>query len=296
MNFPRLLLASLVVVGLAAGIADGQVKKRIAVARFDDGAGYHGCGTGVADMLATALVKSGKFLVVERKDLDKMIKEQQLGLSGVVTEQTAAKVGRVLGVDLMVVGSVSELGTKKRDIGGGISIFDAGVSSKTARAAVDIRLVNTTTGEIVAAETEEGTESTLGVGVRYDDINFSDMSAWDDTDLGKAAREAVNNCVELITDNMDAIPWSGRIIKVNNDGTVLMKPGSEGNVTKDMEFNVFQLGEEIIDPDTGLPLGNEETKVGSLKVVSDMLGGKACKAKIVDGKGMKTGDVVRLPE
>lgn len=296
MNLPRLLLICLVLTGFAIGAADAQPKKRIAVARFDDGAAYHGAGTGIADMLATALVKSGKFLVVERKDIDQIIKEQRLGLSGVVTEQTAAKVGRVLGVDLMVVGSVSELGTSKRDIGGGISIFDAGVSSKTARAAVDIRLVNTTTGEIVAAETEEGTESTLGVGVRYDNIDFRDMSAWNDTDLGKAAREAVNGCVELITENMDAIPWSGRILKVNNDGTVLIKPGSDGNVTSGMAFDVYQLGEEIIDPDTGLPLGNEETKVASIEVVSDMLAGKAAKAKVLSGKGIKVGDVVRMPE
>ncbi len=296
MNVLRPLFHTALLVTLCFALADAQPKKRIAVARFDDGAAYHGCGAGVSDMLATALVKSGKFLVTERKDLDKVLTEQKLGASGIVTAETAPAMGRVLGVDMIVVGSVSELGTKKRDVGGGIGIFDAGVSSKTARAAVDIRLVNTTTGEIIAAETEEGTESTLGLGVRYDDINFSDMSAWDDTDLGKAAREAINNCVELIVDNMDAIPWSGRVIKVNADGTVLMKPGSEGNITSGMEVEVYQLGEEIKDPDTGLSMGNEETKVGRLKVVSDMLNGKACKAKVVSGQGMKTGDVVRLPE
>ncbi|MCC6398245.1 MAG: hypothetical protein IT282_14625 [Bacteroidetes bacterium] len=296
MNVLRPLLHSLLLVAFCLTVSEAQPKKRIAVARFSDGAAYHGCGVGISDMLATALVKSGKFLVVERKDLEKVLDEQKLGASGIVTAETAPAMGRVLGVDMIVVGSVSELGTKKRDIGGGIAIFDAGVSSKTARAAVDIRLVNTTTGEIIAAETEEGTESTLGVGVRYDDINFNDMSAWNDTDLGKAAREAIDGCVELITDNMSAIPWSGRIIKVNADGTVLVKPGSEGNVTAGMDLDVYQLGEEIKDPDTGLSMGSEETKVASLKVVSDMLNGKACKAKVVSGQGIKSGDVVRLPE
>jgi curli biogenesis system outer membrane secretion channel CsgG len=296
MNMLRPLLHSLLLVAFCLTVADAQPKKRIAVARFSDGAAYHGCGVGISDMLATALVKSGKFLVVERKDLERVLDEQKLGASGIVTAETAPAMGRVLGVDMIVVGSVSELGTKKRDIGGGIAIFDAGISSKTARAAVDIRLVNTTTGEIIAAETEEGTESTLGVGVRYDDINFSDMSAWNDTDLGKAAREAIDGCVELITDNMSSIPWSGRIIKVNADGTVLVKPGSEGNVTAGMDLDVYQLGEEIKDPDTGLSMGSEETKVASLKVVSDMLNGKACKAKVVSGQGIKSGDVVKLPE
>jgi hypothetical protein len=220
-------------------------------------------------MLATALVKSGKFLVVERKDLEKVLDEQKLGASGVITSETAPAMGKVLGVDMIVVGSVSELGTKKRDIGGGISIFDAGVSSKTARAAVDIRLVNTTTGEIIAAETEEGTESSLGLGVRYEDINFSDQSAWDDTDLGKAAREAINGCVELITENMSAIPWSGRILKVNTDGTVLMKPGSEGNVTTGMELTSIRPARSRIRT-PAFPWGVKRQR--SDQVASDMLG------------------------
>jgi len=296
MHVFRLICLTLVIGLFCTSFTDAQPKKRIAVARFSDGAAYHGCGAGISDMLATALVKSGKFLVVERKDLEKVLDEQKLGASGIITAETAPAMGKVLGVDMIVVGSVSELGTKKRDIGGGIAIFDAGVSSKTARAAVDIRLVNTTTGEIIAAETEEGTESSLGLGVRYEDINFSDHSAWDDTDLGKAAREAINGCVELITDKTDAIPWSGRILKVNTDGTVLLKPGSEGNVKAGMELDVYQAGEEIKDPDTGLSMGSEETKVAHVKVVSDMLNGKACKAKVVSGQGIKVGDIVRMPE
>jgi len=296
MKSPRVPFFVLFALLLVAGFADGQVKKRIAVSSFGDGSGYHGAGTGVSDMLASALVKSGKFVVVERKEIDKVLQEQKMGLSGVITEETAPQVGRMLGVDMIVVGSVSELGTQDRSIGGGISVFGAGVNTKTARAAVDIRLVNTTTGEIIAAETEEGTESTVGVGVRYEDINFSDLSAWNDTDLGKACREAVNGCVELITDNMDKIPWSGRIIKVSSDGSIIMKPGSEGNVQNGMLFDVFRVGEELKDPDTGLALGFEESKVGQIKAQGDMLAGKAAKASVVSGAGFKAGDIIRLPE
>ncbi len=281
---------------ILTGLAGGQVKKRIAVSAFDDGAGYHGGGTGVSDMLATALVKSGKFVVVERKEIDKVLQEQKMGLSGVITEQTAPQVGRMLGVDLLVVGSVSELGTKERSIGGSIPLVGAGVTTKTARAAVDIRLVNTTTGEIIAAETEEGTESNLGVDVRYESINFSDVSAWDNTDVGKACRQAVDGCVELIAENMDKIPWSGRIIKVSADGSIIMKPGSEGNVQSGMIFDVIRLGEELKDPDTGLALGFEESKVGQIKAQGDMLAGKAAKASVVSGTGFKAGDIIRLPE
>jgi curli biogenesis system outer membrane secretion channel CsgG len=292
----RISLIVLAALLVSAPLMNSQVKKRIAVAEFQDRSGHKGAGQGVADMLITALVKTGEFNVVERKELDKVLAEQHLGQSGAVTAQTAPSIGKLLGVDLLVLGSISELGTKDRNISGGANLFGAKVNSKTARAAVDIRLVNTTTGEIVAAATEEGTESTVGLGGRYKAINFADFSQWNDTDIGKAAREAIDETVGLITKNMAKIPWSGRIIKVSADGTVIMKPGSEGNVTSDMEFDVFHPGEELKDPDTGLVLGHEEAKVARIKVTEDMLNGKAAKARIINGSGLQSGDFVREPK
>jgi len=274
---------------------NAQLKKRIAVARFEDrtGSGYRSLGEGLADMLVTALVKTGKYTVLERQEMERILKEQQFGQSFMVTPQTAPKVGQILGVELLVIGSVSEFGTKESSIGGGFSVFGAGIKTKTSRAVVDIRLVNTTTGEIIASESKEGSESSTGIAFRYEDIDFSKLNTWDDTDIGKAARQAIDGCVKLIADNMEKIPWSGKIIKINSDGTILMKPGSDGNVKEGMEFVVYRMGEEIIDPDTGLPLGAEETKIGKIKVTEITLNGKAAKAKIIEGTGFKEKDIVR---
>ncbi|HTR81916.1 MAG TPA: CsgG/HfaB family protein [Bacteroidota bacterium] len=279
----------------AASKSHADLKKRIAVSRFADrsGTGYNHVGDGVADMLTTALVKSGKFVVIERAEFDKVLDEQKLGQAGVVTPESAPKVGKALGVELLVIGSVSEFGTKENTVSGGVSIFGGGITKKTARAAVDIRLVNTTTGEVIAAETESGTESTTGLSVRYEDMDFSNVSNWNDTDIGKACREAVDDCVKLIADNFTKIPWSGRVLKVNADGTVLIKPGSEGNVSIGDEFEIFRQGEEVKDPDTGVSLGAEETKMGSIKVVEDAFQGKASKAKVLEGTDIKAGDIVR---
>jgi curli biogenesis system outer membrane secretion channel CsgG len=276
-------------------LLEAQLKKRVAIATFHDksGSGYHSLGEGVADMLATALVKTGKFSVLERQEIEKVIKEQQFGQSFMVTPESAPKVGQILGAELFVVGSVTECGTKESSIGGNVPLFGGGVTTKKARTVVDIRLVNTNTGEIIAAESEEGEESTTGLNVRYDNIDFSNPSHWNETDIGKATREAVNGVVKLITDNMEKIPWSGKILRANPDGTVLMKPGSEGNVKVGMEFEVWRKGEEIKDPDTGLSLGSEESKVGKIKVKDDMLQGKAARATVVEGKDFKVGDLVR---
>lgn len=266
---------------------------------FTDKSGYgHNIGSGMADMLVTSLVESKKFIVIERNELDQIMKEQGLGMSGAVTPQSAAKVGQLLGVELIITGSVSEFGTKKDKIGGGLSElsgFNLGVSTETARAVVDIRLVNTNTGEIITAKTAEGEESSKSLdNVGVSGINFSNSSTWDKTILGKAARISVEECVKVISQGMKNIPWQGKIIKANDDGTVFLKPGSNAGVTKGMEFSVYRPGEELIDPDTGISLGSEEMKIGKVEIISDIAGGKACKAIIKGGTNFMTGDLVRL--
>lgn len=292
----RILIVVLML--LTALSADAQLKKRVAVSRFENrsGSGYHHLGEGVADMLVTALVKSNKFSPLERQELEKVLAEQKLGESGLVTAETAPKIGKLLGVELLVVGSISEFGQKEKKVSGGISFLSGGIKTKTSRAVVDVRLVNTVTGEIVAAETCEGEESSTGIAVDYEDIDFSNMDSWDDTDIGKATREAVDGVVELIVKNMASIPWAGKVLKVNADGTILIKPGSEGNVKPGMEFEIYRLGEAVKDPDTGLDLGAEEERVAKIKVTEDALKGKAAKAKVVEGSGIQTNDIVREPK
>jgi curli biogenesis system outer membrane secretion channel CsgG len=292
-----IILSLLFVIQLFAQDLQG-LKKRIAVVDFEDRAGYgHNIGTGLADMLVTQLVKSGQFLVVERQELTKILEEQGLGMSGAVTPQSAAQVGQLLGVELMVMGSVSEFGEKSSGIGGSFGKIGigAGVSKRLARAVVDVRLVNTSTGEIVTAESAEGEESSTKLdNVSVESIDFGNPTYWDETLLGKASRKAIDKCVGYIAKAMEKIPWEGKLIKVNDDGTVYMKPGSAGGIKIGMEFVVYSKGEAIIDPDTGLALGSEEQLVGKLKVVQDLGDGKACKAIVTSGMGLKQGDVVRV--
>lgn len=273
------------------------LKKRIAVVDFEDRSGWgHNIGTGLADMLVTELVKSGKFMVIERQELAKIMEEQGLGMSGAVTPQSAAQVGKLLGVELMVMGSVSEFGEKKSDVGGSIGGLGFGgkVSKRKARAVVDIRMVNTSTGEIVMAENAEGEESSTSLDdIQVKDIDFGNPTHWDKTILGKASRKAIDKVVSLVEKAMENIRWEGKIIKASSDGTIYMKPGSAGGVKPGMEFVVYSQGEELIDPDTGLSLGSEEQKIGKIKVVQDIGDGKACKAIVVSGTGFNTGDLVR---
>jgi curli biogenesis system outer membrane secretion channel CsgG len=274
------------------------LKKRIAVIEFDDRSGYgRNIGQGVSDMLVTALVESEKFLVIERSELDEILKEQGLGMSGAVTPQSAAQVGKLLGIEMMVTGSISEFGEKEQKVGGGIGSIgglNIGVKKNKARVAVDIRMVDVNTGEIIVAKAAEGEDSSTGLdNVGVEDIDFHNTSTWDNTQLGKASREAINQCVEYIVDGMQKVPWQGKIIKADA-ATIYMKPGSKGGVQAGMVFSVYRPGEELIDPDTGLSLGSEESKIGQIQVTGDVGDGRAAKAIVKSGTGFQTGDLIRV--
>lgn len=271
------------------------LKKRIAVISFEDRSGYgHNIGRGVADMLVTSLVESDKFIVIERAELDEILKEQGLGQTGLVTPQSAAKVGQLLGLQRMITGSITEFGSKQSKVGGGIGGFNLGVSTTTARVVVDLRIINVNTGEIVMAKSAEGEDSSTGLdNVGMDDIDFHNSNTWDNTQLGIASRESIIECVEFITEDMAGLPWEGKIIKASGT-TIYMKPGSKGGVQPGMVFSIYRAGEELIDPDTGLSLGSEESKIGEIQYTGDVADGKAGKALVKSGTGFQAGDLVRI--
>ena len=194
----------------------------------------------------------------------------------------------------MITGSITEFGSKQSKVGGGIGGFNLGVSTTTARVVVDLRIVNVNTGEIVMAKSAEGEDSSTGLdNVGMDDIDFHNSSTWDNTQLGIASRESIIECVEFITEDMAGLPWEGKIIKASGT-TIYMKPGSKGGVQPGMVFSIYRAGEELIDPDTGLSLGSEESKIGEIQYTGDVADGKAGKALVKSGTGFQAGDLVRI--
>ncbi|MGD8396614.1 MAG: CsgG/HfaB family protein, partial [Candidatus Eiseniibacteriota bacterium] len=276
------LAAWIAVVALAAWMPVGSLaeddgphglKKMIAVADFEDKADqstWHWTGPnpgdGMSDMLTTALVQTGKFRVIEREQLEHVLAEQQLGQAGITTPQTAAKLGQVLGVSAVVYGSISEFGYKKESTGGRVKGFGAGLKKQEARVACDVRIIDTSTAEILVAETYASEKSKHGVGVDTREFSFGHDSKFDETLVGKATREVIDEVVEKLTETIDTMPWTGRIVKADTDDRVYLNAGSEAGVEGGMTFDVFRAGEELIDPSTGLSLGAEETRVGSIEV------------------------------
>ncbi len=278
-------------------------KKRVAVFVFDDktdkGMGWFDqktVGEGVSDMIATELVKSGLYRVIERQQLNVLLAEQDLGASGVVTAESAAKMGQVLGVEIAVVGAVTEFGYKKNETNISIAGKRLGVGAQTAVMALDIRLVNTTTGEILMADNVRRNRSVPSGSIGIGRVSFSNQQSFDETMVGKVAREAVEDVVAIVGKQMDHVAWSAKVI-TQQGANVYINSGANDGVSAGMVLTVIRKGEPLVDPDTGLQLGALESEVGQVEVVNPAQSeGRVAICKVLKGSGFVKGDIVRIRE
>jgi curli biogenesis system outer membrane secretion channel CsgG len=129
-----------------------QQKMRIAVLDFDYSStgqnwvwwGGGAPSRGVSDMLTNKLVEGGSYSVIERSRIDDIIAEQNLGDSGRISANTAAQLGRILGVDAVVIGSVTRYNLTEGSNGVNVLGFGAGGRRDRAEVQLTVRLVNTT--------------------------------------------------------------------------------------------------------------------------------------------------------
>ena len=185
-------LLVLLIGGLVVGWIGGSVeaaKPRVAVINFEVGVSSApgDIGSGIADMLTTALVKSGKVDVYERSQLQAVLGEQGLSSSGLIDPGTAIKMGKLLGVQYIIMGKITEYGVTES----GSDIGSFSFKSNEARVAADCRMIDATTGKIVLADTGIGSESSGGIAESSNSISLG-MEGYDTSIIGKAARKAID--------------------------------------------------------------------------------------------------------
>jgi len=277
-----------------------QLKKRVAVFTFEDKTrgdlGWWGGkrpGDGMADMLTTALVQSGKYVVIERSEISQILDEIKMGQTGAVTAQSAVQAGKLLGVEVAIMGAITEFGHSQSGQAGEIGGFKLGVGDQKAVVAVDIRMVNTTTGEILIAETVRKEKKSSGIQIQTPEAKYENEKSFDNSLVGKATRLAIKKIVKLINAQSESLPWEGKIILIKGSD-IYIQPGSDAGVKNGDIFQIYSKGEELIDPDTGLSLGSVDQKIGSIEIISILPSGKAAKAAVRTGSGFQKGDLVRL--
>jgi len=272
-------------------------------------------GKGITDLLVTNLVKDGSYSVIERKALDKILAEQNFSNSNRADATSAAKIGKMLGVDAIIVGSITQFGndTKNTGIGGvgaGLGkIGIGGVSQKQSKAVVGLtaRIINVDTGEIMAVaegkgESKRTSTSLAGGGGGWSGfgagaVNFG-ASDFQQTIIGEAVKAATDKMTtDVIADRpkveirqAPTVTVTGLVAAVAG-GQIVLNVGGKAGVKVGDQFSVERVSQEIKDPATGKVIRRLSSSIGILKVVD--VDDQSSVAEVVSGTGFKVNDPVK---
>lgn len=233
------------------------LKRRVAIARFSDetrrgssffvDANYDRIGKQASDMLAARLTDSGRFLMFERTDLNHVIAEQNYA------NLEASRVG----ADFLIVGSVSEFGHS--------NVSETGVFTRNrvqqATATVNVRLIDTTNGQIVFSQEATGdaraeASTTFGVGER---------AAFDTALADRAVSAAISQLVSNLMENLLDRPWQAYVVGTQN-GSLLMTGGQEQGLSVGDSLVLYRRGDTVRNPQTGLNIELPPERLGEVQV------------------------------
>jgi len=188
-------------------------KARVAVADFDVKSAKGGgeIGTGLREMLITAMVNSGRFRVVERQVLSALMQEQELGASG-AAQAGGAQRGQIKTADLIITAAVTEFEPEASGgsggIGGGGGAWGGilggviGAATNKAHMALDMRIVDASTSEILASTRVQGQARDVAGGFMAGFVGSGalggGLSMYANTPMEKAIRVCIEEAVKYI--------------------------------------------------------------------------------------------------
>jgi curli biogenesis system outer membrane secretion channel CsgG len=269
-------------------------------------------GKGISDLLVKYLVEDGSYSVIERKAMDKILAEQNFSNSDRANPSSAAKLGKLLGVDAIIVGSITQFGndTKNTNIGGGGGNWGGfgvgGIGRKKSKAivAVDARIVDIDTAEIMGVasgkgESERDSTSLLGGGGNWHGFGGGNVdfgsSDFQQTILGEAVNKAVKELsTGVIADNgkfqARTVSVEGLVAAVDG-GQIILNVGGKAGLKVGDQLNVERVTREIKDPATGQVIRRMTNPVGVIRLTD--VDAVSAVGTIVSGSDFKVGDAAK---
>jgi len=317
-----LLAGSLVLADCAFAQDKPARKKRVAVFDFEYGTVHShvsalfgsdvDVGRGIADLIVKRLVQDGTYSVIERKALDKILAEQNFSTSDRANPASAARIGKILGLDAIIIGSITQFGgeTKETKVGGagagigGFGIGGFGKKKTKAIVSVDARMVDIDTAEILhvaegKGESKRESTSLIGGGGGWGGwgaggVDFS-TKGFEETIIGEAVKAAVDQLsTGLVAGNTRlqtrTIVVEGLVAAVES-GLVILNVGAKTGLKVGDQLSVERVTREIKDPATGQVIRRMTSKLGVIEVTE--IDDVSAVCKIISGTDFKVGDMVK---
>jgi len=279
----NILFTILIVILFASNLGFSAELPRVAVIGFDSTApGYiwhinSELSKAATDLMINALMKTEGFRVFERVKLDAILEEQDFqAYSGRVDPSTAVKIGKMLGVDLIVTGSVTSIVYQKS---GGIKLGPVSLKKSSASVTVTARAINVTTGEIIFSEVKKGTTSKSGVSIRIPVAGGLGLSSQSVVDIFSAIEDVCQQVAVEFAVKMDSraivvssLSLEGYVVKVDSTSSgaitqVYINLGVNSGIKVGDEIKISQEGEVILDPKTQEVLDRELILVAQARII-----------------------------
>jgi len=308
-----------IVLFLLADTAAGQQKTRIAVLSFDDATvkssaaatlgASHDVGASLADVVVKELLEGGTYSIIERRAINEVLKEQNFSNSNRADAETAAAIGRLLGVDAIVMGSVIQFGVEANEVAVASGTLGrvtrgllGGAKRVDTRAKVSItaRVVHTSTGEVLTAVSGSGESSKASVGGTGYATGAIDMTAssFQQTMLGEAVNQAARAVATSLNEfgpKLSAVrqPYTGLVADVSGTSLIINAGRQKGVEIGDV-IEITRAGRPILDPQTKEVLRTIVDKVGTATVTE--VDDRSATATLNGTATVQVGDQVRRAE
>ncbi len=233
-------------------------KRKVAVGRFTNETRYgrslwrdgdlDPLGKQASDMLMSRLIASGKFIVLERPDLSRIMREQAI-----------VKDSNLVGSDTFILGSVTEFGR----FHAGKKGFLSKTKKQIARAKVEIRLVDVHTGHAFFSATGSGEADTESGEI----AGFGGTADYDATLNDRSIAAAVSDVLNEIVSRLEERPWRTDILQIE-DNQVFISGGERQGIKIGDVLSVMLEGKKVKSKQTGFEITLPPKKLGELRVVS----------------------------
>lgn len=294
-------------------IAQPRARRRVAVLDFDfsnvSSPGFYnsvpGLSRGVSDILVDRLVKDGTYALIERSRIDTVLREQNLGASGRLDAGTAAEIGKILGVDAVIIGAVTRMDAQSRNSGGSFGIrlpFGLAIESTDIDAYVQLnaRIVDTSSGEILGVAQGSG-------NVSQSDTNLSGYGFGGRVGGGSSTSNAeklvflaTEKAIDQVASELVAAAGKLRgsaktaanILVADVSGNqVILNQGERSGLRVGMRLTIERVGKEVKDPVSGQVLRRSTQPIAQVQIIE--VDDRSSAARIISGSQIRVGDLAR---
>lgn len=210
-----------------------------------------------SQQLMMGLTQTNKFSVLDRESIGAFVEEKAMlkAFDAPLGEQ--AKLAETLGADYLLVGTITQAFVER--IEKRLEAANFTVSEYQARFDFSFRLIDSATKQVALTKDIQKYLKNDEVRKLADE---TDTTKWNASQIRDAFLSlAVNDVIEEIIDCVYPV----KIAAIQDDGTVILNQGGD-RMKAGMTFDVYTMGKEIIDPDTGQSLGKVENKVATIEI------------------------------